>query len=393
VSAVTITLRPAARAALRERFLLDPETIYLNHGSFGATPEPVFAAYQRWQRELELQPTAYFRRAPELLHSARQALGEFVGATASSLLLVTNITVAINIVARSLALAPGDEVLATDLEYGAMDYAWQHACSLAGATYVRQPVPLPVTSAKQVVEAIWAGVTPRTRVLFVSHYTSGTALRLPIEPLIARARSRGILTVIDGAHAPGQLDLDLTALGADFYAANCHKWLLTPKGCGFLYARTEVQALLQPLIVSWGYGRDDGVEPRFIAEHEYQGTRDLAAFLALPDAIAFQREYDWPQVRAACHALLRDTRESLQQLTGLPPLCPASDDWFVQMALLPLPPCDMTRLKDDLLARHRIEIPCIAAPVPGVRLSLQGYNTPDDAAALLAALRELLSLT
>jgi isopenicillin-N epimerase len=389
---VTVALRPSARTSLRELFLLDPDTIYLNHGSFGATPRPVFEAYQRWQRELELQPTAYFRRAPERLHAARQALGDLVGASASDLLLVTNITVAINIVARSLALQPGDEVLATDLEYGAMDYAWQHACALAGATYVRQPVPLPVTSAAQVVEAIWAGVTPRTRVLFLSHYTSGTALRLPIEPLIARARARGILTVIDGAHAPGQLDLNLTALGAHFYGANCHKWLLTPKGCGFLYARPAVHELLQPLVVSWGYGRPDGVEPRFIAEHQYQGTRDLAPFLALPDAIAFQRDHDWAQVRAECHALLVDTRQRLQQLTGLPPLCPASADWFVQMALLPLPPCDTARLKEDLLTRFRIEIPCMAAPMPGLRLSLQGYNTPGDAAALLAALRELLAL-
>lgn len=389
---MTVALRPSARTSLRELFLLDPDTIYLNHGSFGATPRPVFEAYQRWQRELELQPTAYFRRAPERLHAARQALGDLVGASASDLLLVTNITVAINIVARSLALQPGDEVLATDLEYGAMDYAWQHACALAGATYVRQPVPLPVTSAAQVVEAIWAGVTPRTRVLFISHYTSGTALRLPIEPLIARARARGILTVVDGAHAPGQLDLDLTALGADFYGANCHKWLLTPKGCGFLYARPAVHELLQPLVVSWGYRRRDGGEPRFIAEHQYQGTRDLAPFLALPDAIAFQRDHDWAQVRAACHALLVDTRQRLQQLTGLPPLCPASADWFMQMALLPLPPCDTARLKEDLLARYRIEIPCMATPMPGLRLSLQGYNTPDDAAALLAALRELLAL-
>lgn len=389
---MTVALRPSARTSLRELFLLDPDTIYLNHGSFGATPRPVFEAYQRWQRELELQPTAYFRRAPERLHAARQALGDLVGASASDLLLVTNITVAINIVARSLALQPGDEVLATDLEYGAMDYAWQHACALAGATYVRQPVPLPVTSAAQVVEAIWAGVTPRTRVLFISHYTSGTALRLPIEPLIARARARGILTVIDGAHAPGQLDLNLTALGADFYGANCHKWLLTPKGCGFLYARPAVHELLQPLVVSWGYRRRDGAEPRFIAEHQYQGTRDLAPFLALPDAIAFQRDHDWAQVRAECHALLVDTRQRLQQLTGLPPLCPASADWFMQMALLPLPPCDTARLKEDLLARYRIEIPCMAAPMPGLRLSLQGYNTPDDAAALLAALRELLAL-
>ena len=385
-------LRPANPAALRDLFLLDPETIYLNHGSFGATPRPVFAAYQRWQRELELQPTAYFRRAPGLLRAAREELGALIGAPADDLVLMTNITVAINTIARSLDLQPGDEVLGTDLEYGAMDYTWQHACARADAAYVRQHVPLPVSSANEIVEAIWAGVTARTRVLFISHYTSGTALRLPVEALVARARARGIITVVDGAHGPGQLDLDLTRLGADFYAANCHKWLLAPKGCGMLYARPEAQALLQPLIVSWGYGRRSEGESRFIAEHEYQGTRDLAAFLALPAAIAFQREHNWAQVRADCHALLCAARREFAARTGLAPLCPESTDWFVQMALLPLPPCDLARLKEALLERYRIEIPCIAAPVPGLRLSLQGYNCAEDVEALLSALGELLPL-
>jgi len=388
---VTVAVRSKPRAALRDLFLLDPDTIYLNHGSFGATPRPVFENYQRWQRELELQPTAYFRRAPELLRASREALGALVNAPADDLVLVTNITVAINTVARSLALRPGDEVLSTDLEYGAMDYAWQHACALSGASYIRQHAPLPANSADEMIEAIWAGATARTKVLFISHYTSGTALRLPVEALVRRAGAQGIITVVDGAHAPGQIALDLHALGADFYAANCHKWLLAPKGCGMLYARPEAQPLLQPLIVSWGAGRRKAGESKFIAEQEYQGTRDLAAFLALPAAIAFQREHGWDQVRAECHALLCETRQRVAALSGVAPICPESTDWFVQMAHLPLPPCDLAHLKEALLARHHIEIPCIAGPVPGLRLSLQGYNTAKDAEALLAALRELLA--
>ena len=388
---MTVALRhTATRTALRELFLLDPQTIYLNHGSFGATPIPVFDVYQRWQRELEAQPTAYFGRAPELLRAARERLGAFIGAPADDLVFVANITVAINIIARALPLRPGDEVLATALEYGAMDYTWQYACELAGATYVRQHVPLPVADADEIVAAVWAGVTERTRVLFISHYTSGTALRLPVEELVRRARARGILTVVDGAHAPGQLDLDLATLGADFYGANCHKWLMAPKGAGFLYARPAVQDLLQPLIVSWGHGRRATGESRFIAEQEYQGTRDLAPFLAVPAAIDFQREHDWATVRAECHALLCEARERLAALTGLAPICPSSPDWLGQMGLLPLPPCDLEQLRQTLFERHQIEIPCITGPVAGLRLSLQGYNSAQDVETLLAAVTTFL---
>jgi len=230
----------SADSALCDLFLLDPDVIFVNHGSFGACPRPVFAAYQAWQRELERQPVEFLgRRFAALIAEARTALGAYVGAGADDLVYVPNATTGLNIVARSLELAPGDEVLATDHEYGALDRTWRFICAKRGARYVRQPVELPITSAEEVVEAVWAGVTDRTRVLFLSHITSPTAIIIPVAELVRRAREAGIITVVDGAHAPGQIPLDLESLGVDFYAGNCHKWMMAPKGSAFLYARRE----------------------------------------------------------------------------------------------------------------------------------------------------------
>ena len=266
-----------------------------------------------------------------------------------------NATVAVNTVARSLRLGPGDEVLATDLEYGAVDRTWQYLCARAGATYVRQPIPLPVQTPEALIEALWQGVTPHTRVICVSHITSQTALILPVAEICRRARAAGILTVIDGAHVPGQLDLDLGTLGADFYAGNCHKWLCAPKGAGFLYARPERQALVDPLVVSWGW-MEDGTAS-FVDRLEWTGTRDIAAPLSVPAAIAFQAARDWPRRRVECHALLQDIRRRVNALTGLPPLCPDSPAWYGQLATMWLPPCDPLALQARLWDEARVEVP------------------------------------
>ena len=213
---------------LRNQFLLDPEVVFLNHGSFGACPRPVFAAYQQWQHELERQPVRFLgRELGGLLAEVRGRLGEYLHVPAGELVLIPNATYGVNVVARSLALGPGDEVLTTDHEYGACDKTWEFICGKTGADYVHQPIPLPAESAEAILEQFWAGVTPRTRLIFLSHITSPTALCLPVEAICQRARAAGILTLIDGAHALGQVPLDLIALGADFYTGNLHKCHLT----------------------------------------------------------------------------------------------------------------------------------------------------------------------
>ncbi len=232
--------------------MLDPSVAFLNHGSFGATPKPVFREYQRWQRELERQPVEFLgRRHNDLMRSAREALAGYLGAKAGNLVFAQNATIALNIVARSLELGSGDEVLSTDHEYGALDRTWRFLSRERGFTYINQPVSL--DSHEAFVESFWRGVTPKTRVVFFSHITSPTATLFPVEKIIQRAREKNIITVVDGAHVPGQIPLRLDSLGADFYGGNLHKWLCAPKGAGFLYARPEVQPLLKPLVVSWGY--------------------------------------------------------------------------------------------------------------------------------------------
>ncbi len=383
----------ARREALRQLFLLRSDVTFLNHGSFGACPRPVFEAYQSWQLELERQPVEFLsRRFNDLLRAAREALAAFVGAAADELVYVPNATTGLNIVARSLSVQPDDEVLSTDHEYGALDRTWRFVCQRRGARYVKQTLPVPVESPDQVIETLWKGVSERTRVLFLSHVTSPTSLILPISELVRRAREAGILTVIDGAHAPGQVHVDLTSLGADFYVGNCHKWMCAPKGAAFLYARREAQSLIEPLVVSWGWQSEIPGPSRFIDEQEWQGTRDIAAYLAVPSAIAFQEEHDWPSVRKDCHELARWGRRAIVKLTRLDPISPDSPQWYAQMVSVPLPSCDVKALQQRLYDEFAIEVPVLLwNGQPMVRVSVQGYNTLADVEALVFALSRLLS--
>jgi isopenicillin-N epimerase len=302
---------------------------------------------------------------------------------------VPNATSALNVIARSLELEPGDEVLATDHEYGAATLLWEFVCKRAGATYVRRRVPVPVSSSEDVVEAVWAGVTERTRVLFVSHVTSPTAIVFPVAELCRRARERGIVAVVDGAHAPGHVPLDLASLEADAYAGNCHKWLCAPKGAGFLWVRPELHERVDSLVVGWGWAEDDAT---FLQRNEAQGTRDPAAYLAIGAAVDFCEEWSWSNVRADCHELASDARSSLAALTGRDPLQPDSQEWFGQMVAAELPPgCDAAALGLRLAREHGIEVSAQAwNGTPLIRLSIQGYNTAADVDRLLAALPAVL---
>jgi isopenicillin-N epimerase len=369
---------------LRREFLLHPEIAFLNHGSFGACPRAVFERYQAWQRELESEPVDFFdRRLPALLDTARTALANYVGCSADDLAFVPNATTGVNLAARSLDLRPGDEVLSTDLEYGACDLAWEWACQRAGARYVRAPVPLPLADAGEIADAIFAAATEHTRVVYVSHVTSGTGLVLPIEEIVARARGQGLVVVVDGAHAPAQVPVNLAELGVDFYSGNAHKWLGAPKGAGFLHVQPAHQDRVDAGIVSWGYS--DG--NTFAQRIEKQGTCDPAAWLAVPDAIRFQAEHDWDVVGDRCRRLARAARRDLCDVLGTEPLAPES--MVAQMATvrLPRPAPDLSM---RLFTQHRIEIPVAGTKRDLLRLSVASYTTRDEIDRLLAALvREL----
>jgi isopenicillin-N epimerase len=354
---------------LKELFLLDPDVVFLNHGSFGATPRPVFDDYQRWQRELERRPVEFLtleRRLAALLDVPRTRLAAHLRVPADDLALAANATSALNAVARSLALGPGDEVLTTPDEYPAMKLLWEYVSRRTGAT---------------VVEREWEDLEPgaRTKAVFVSHVEWSTGRVNDVASVCARARAAGALSIVDGAHAPGQLDLDLVALGADVYAGNCHKWLCAPKGSGFLYARPDVQELIDPLVISWDWGTAGG-NP-FHERQRWQGTRDPSALLAIPAALDFQAAHDWPRVREQCHELLASADLGLEPLTGE----------FVQMRGYRVPTDDPRGLQRQLFDEHRIEVPVIETRHgPVLRVSVQAYNDAADLDALGGALARTL---
>lgn len=374
-------------------FMLEPGVVFLNHGSFGACPRDVHDEYQRLQRRLEAQPVRFLQRElPDLLGQARAQLARFIGSDAGDVVFVPNPTFAVNEIARSLRLAPRDEVLMSDHEYGACRNAWRFMAPRVGFSIVEAPVPLPVGSDEEIVERLWAGVTSRTKAIFLSHITSPTALTLPVAEICRRARQRGIVTVIDGAHVPGQIDLDVTAVGADFYVATCHKWMCAPKGSAFFHARREMQHLIEPLVVGWGWGEDRLVDrgSDFLDFHEWLGTDDPSAYLTVPRAIEFQAANDWPAVRSTCHELAVDTADRASAIPGVEAV--HEPDSYAQMVLLELtgstgsrdPSPIQTRLYDE----HRVEVPVISwNGRVFVRVSVQAYNTVDDIEALVASLR------
>ena len=387
---------------LARHFLLRDDVVFLNHGSFGACPREVFEAYQNWQLELERQPVAFLGRdLTDRMRVPRAALAAELGTVTDNIVGLVNATEGLNIVAQSLDLQPGDEIVTTDHEYSALEKTWAYMARHTGARVVVVKVPMPLISEAAFTDAIVEAFTDRTRVLFLSHITSPTALVFPIERSIREAKARKIWTVIDGAHTPGHIPLNLDAMDVDFYAGNCHKWLMTPKGSAFLYVRPELQRLINPLVISHGWTDDSkrsgakgafGNSP-FIDELEMQGTRDPAAWLTVPAALAFRAEHGWAGVAAHCQMLAQETALRLAERTCLAPL--SSPEFCApQMVAIPLPdvgdPVEFQRL---LIDRYRIEIPVFKWQEQSIaRLSVQGYNSKAQMDVLVEALTDMLQL-
>ena len=387
---------------LARHFLLGDDVVFLNHGSFGACPRPVFEAYQGYQLELERQPVAFLgRELTERMRAPRVALAAEVETSPDNVVTVTNATFGLNIVAQSLDLKEGDEILTTDHEYASLEKTWDYVTRRTGAKVVVVDIPIPLLEEHQFTDTIIGAMTDRTRVLFLSHITSPTALLFPIERAVAEARRRGIYSVIDGAHTLGHIPLSMEKLGADFYAANCHKWLMAPKGSAFLYARPEMQHLLNPLMIGHGWtaqSKEPGAKGTFgnspfIDENEVMGTRDPAPILAIPAAIAFRREHGWDGVAEHCRQLVQETAARVARLTGLVPLS-ASRFSAPQMVAMPVPSiADPVLFQKELMDRYRIEIPVLNWKSHSiVRVSAQGYNSQPQMDILVKALKEMLKL-
>lgn len=388
---------------MKQHWTLDPGITFLNHGSFGATPRAVLEKQQAWRARLELEPVRFFVRELEpLLDAARAELAEFLGAEREGLAFVPNATAGVNAVLRSLDLDKHDELLVTTHEYNACRNALEYVAGIEGAKIVVADVPFPIPSPEVVIERILEKVTTRTRLLLIDHVTSQTALVFPIERIVAELAQRGVDTLVDGAHAPGFVPLDLRSVGAAYYTGNLHKWVCAPKGAAFLYVRENRRASVHPAMISHGANSPRRDRSRFLIEFDWTGTFDPTPWLCVPDAIRFMGSLlpgGWISLVQRNRELALRARDLLCGTLGIDP--PAPDSMLGAMASLPLPDgatADAPALygdplQDRLLYEHHIEVPIVPWPHPPhrlLRISAQVYNVFDEYERLAAVLKSEL---
>jgi isopenicillin-N epimerase len=384
-------------------WLLDPDVAMLNHGSFGACPRVVLDAQERYRRRMEREPVQFFMRHREpLLDAARETLGRFLGADPAGLAFVRNATQGVNSVLGSLPLEPGDELLLTDHAYNACRNVVQATASRTGAKLVVASIPLPVESSQAIVDAILQRVSQRTRLAMIDHVTSPTAILFPIDAIVQKLQASGVDTLVDGAHAPGMVPVDLDGLGAAYYTGNCHKWLCAPKGAGFLHVRCDRRQEVGPAVISHGYNVRRPGRSRFHEEFDWTGTDDPTPWLCVPEAIRFVETLVPGGVEGLMrrnHELVVHGRRTLCEALGSEPLCP--DAMLGSMASVRLPDSrepttgwlhpQQARLHD----RFRIEVPIFPWPkLPNLllRISAQAYNRVEEfgqlAEAVIASARD-----
>jgi len=380
-------------AAIRHEWDLDPDWLTVNHGSYGATPRVVLAAQREWQRRMEAQPCRFMgRELPKALRAAADQLAAFVGAEGRDLAFVENATVGCNAVLRSAPLDPGDEILALNHGYGAVLKTARYVARRTGALVREARLPFPRPTDAAVVQSVAAALTPRTRIAVLDHITSSSALVLPIEQMVATCHAVGVPVLVDGAHAPGQVALDLTRLDADWYVGNCHKWLMAPKGCAFLWARRDRQDGLHPVTISHGYGQG------FLAEFDWTGTRDMSAFLAVTAALDFHRRLGGPALQARNAALAAEATALLAHRlrTETGSSLPEGKSSVGAMGLVRLPDTENVTPETALLLRERLLDAYTDAPVneldgtAWLRISVQAYNELRDFERLAQVIVQLL---
>jgi isopenicillin-N epimerase len=376
---------------MRDQFLLRDDITFLNYGSFGACPKPVFKRYQEFQLKLEQEPVQFITvQGPKYLKESRIALGKYLNADADDLVFVTNPSFAVNIIAKSFSLKQGDEVLSTNIEYGACDRTWNYYCKKAGAVYKRQAIRFPLESKEDFIKQFSKGITANTKLIFISHITSSTGLRLPVEEICAIAKQKGILIFIDGAHAPGQIPVDLKVLDVDMYTGACHKWMMTPKGCSFLYVKKELQHLFDPLIISWGYEALFPSDSQFLDYHQMNGTRDFSAFLTVPHAIQFMNENNWDKVSADSRKMVKENAPELCKILNTKSIAPLTDDFILQLYSAEIKTKEPEKLKQHLYETYKIEIPVMRQnDKVYLRYSINAMNTQSDLDKLFESIKQI----
>lgn len=389
----------------RSHWTLDPAVTFLNHGSFGACPRVVLERQRELREQMEREPVRFFvREAPAMLADVRAALGEFAGADPEGLALVRNATEGANAVLRSLPLDPGDELLVTDHEYNACRNILDFVAARAGAVVRVVEIPFPIRDADLARQAIVRAATDRTRLALIDHISSQTALIFPIERIVRDLEARGIDVLVDGAHAPATVDLDLDRLGAAYYTGNAHKWLCAPKGAAFLYVRADRRERVRPAIISHGANAPDDGRPRFRHEFDWLGTDDPTPWLCIPQAIEFMSglvQGGLDELRRRQHEILLRGRDLLLDALGID--APAPDAMLGFMASLPLPDrdsaapagaWDIDPVQETLFRDHAIEVPVMPWPSPPrrlLRISAAPYNDLADYEKLARALRVVIA--
>ena len=380
---------------LSSQFLINPKITFLNFGSFGACPKPIFEDLQKWQLEMETEPVQFITvDGFKYLKQSREALAKYIHCDADDLVYTPNPSYAMSIITKSLKLNAGDEILTTDLEYGAMDKSWNYYAKQTGVNYVRQHINLPLTTKEAFVEDFFNGLTKNTKAIFISQITSSTALVLPVKEICDIAKQKGLLTIVDGAHVPGHIPLNLSELQADIYTGACHKWMMTPKGCAFLYVTKEHQHWTDPLVISWGYESVMPSHSQFLDYHQLQGTRDFTAFLTVPKALEFMNSNNWVEQAANCRKLVQANAQRFCDLLGTKPLCPTDDTFLGQMFSIPIHTSEPETLQRDLFEAYKIEIPVMRhGNDVYLRYSIQVFNTQKDLDTLYDALKEIIANT
>ena len=380
---------------LRSKFLLSPDITFLNFGSFGAVPKDIQERYHQFQNDFEKDPVDFFvNRGMDYLHVSRKALARYLHCDDLDLVFVSNPSYAVNMIAKSFPLRQGDEVLSTNIEYGACDRTWDYYCEKAGAKYRRQQIAFPLTCKEDFLEQFWEGLNDRTKLIFISHITSATALILPVQEICDRANELGIPVFIDGAHAPGHIDLNLRKLNATYYTGACHKWMMTPRGCSFLFTKKSAQNDLDPLIVSWGYRSRFPSSSQYQDYHQMNGTRDFTPFLMIPAVLLFMEDNHWEMVSENCRKLVLENALRLNHILGSEPIAPLSADFTGQMYAAELKTATPEKFQKMLYEKYKIQIPVIRQDDKNyLRYSIQGMNTQEDLDKLFKVLEMELRTT
>jgi len=367
-------------------FSIDPEVTFLNHGSFGACPKEVFDSLIKFQKKTEYEPVKHLAYdIYQYLKESRSALSGYVNCHVDDIAYFPNPSTALNTLIRSLDLKEGDQILTTNHEYGALDRTWRFISKKRGCEYIKLEVEIPFTDKKLIVDSFRRSINKNTKVIFLSHITSATALIFPVKEIIELAREHNILTIIDGAHVPAHIDLDIKKLDPDFYCGACHKWMCSPKGVAFLYVKREHQEMMEPLVVSWGYEAENPSDSQFLDYMQWQGTNDISAYLTIPDTIEFLRKHNWKEKAQHCRALNLWAKKEL--CNALDTYATGDDQFLGQMTTIAFKLEDPLQEQIDFYTKYKIQLPFIKwNDKTFFRISLQVYNSKEDINYLIKSL-------